>query len=496
MSKIDLSKPHRQSPKGLLLILVMSIQKSIRAFWPILLIYLFKNKAFEGHQTEINIAIFIIAILFIIHAVLYYLNFKFHINNESFILNKGYLRKQELNIPLERIQSVNYKANVLQRLLKVVSLEIDTAGSTKAELKILALELEFAENLKNVLSNNNIEIDKEEASLDISLEKKRTESLLKINIGELIKIGLLQNHLQMGAIILAFGWQFYHELAENFKEEVNNISGQVNEQILQSSLIVLIFMGLLFLAISVVASVIRVIIRFFEFEFSKTDNAFQMQAGLLNRKNMIIPFKKIQELSWGTNPLKKAFSLYTIKIKQANSQFDKKKTLMEIPGCEQKSLTHLKEIVFGGSEFLNEKRFNISKKYFWRILFIMGFIPIIASSALYIYKVVPYWVPVVWFGFSIFGSWLAIKKRYIRVSENQLIISKGMFGQDWKQLEMYKIQVVDYTQSIFQKSSGLASIHIFTASGKTSIPFINESIAKELHKYLIYKIQCTKKSWM
>ncbi len=496
MRNIDLTKPNRQAPKGLVLILAMSIQKLIRALWPMLLIYFWKNDQFVEYQTIINVGIIVIILLLSIHAVLYYLNFKFYVDKDHFILRKGYLRKQELNIPLDRIQSVNYKANVLQRLLKVVSLEIDTAGSVKKELKILALELDYADTLKNALSTSVNVKETEDVNQDVPIKDEQAEKLLKIEIGELVKIGLLQNHLQMALLILAFGWQFYNELADSFKEEISQVSGQVNEQILQSSLIVLIFMGLLFFGISILASVIKIIVKFFDFEFSKTESSFQMQAGLLNRKNMIIPFKKIQELSWGTNPLKKAFSLFSIKIKQANSQVDKKKSLMEIPGCGNENLNQLKEVIFGEDEFLRDRKYKISGKFFWRVLFIMGCLPILISSPLYIYDVVHYIVPILWFGFSTFASWLAVKKRYFQISENQLIISKGMFGQDWKQLEIYKIQVVDFRQSIFQKSSGLAGIQIYTASGSTSIPFINENLAKELHKFLVYKIQSTEKSWM
>ncbi|MCU4175311.1 PH domain-containing protein [Carboxylicivirga sp. N1Y90] len=496
MNKIDLTTPMRQSPKGLLLILVMSLQKMIRAFWPMLIIYFWKNEQFVEYQLEIFAGIGILVVLLVAHAILYYLNFKFHVEKDSFILRKGYLRKQELNIPFERIQSVNYKANVLQRLLKVVSLEIDTAGSVKKELKIMALEMDFAEALKNALNNTASSEETKELTEDAPIKKESSKKLIKLQLGELIKIGLLQNHLQMALIILAFGWQFYNELADTFKEEVSQVSGQVNEQVLQSSLLVIIFMCLLFLAISVVASVIKIIVKFFEFEFTKTEASFQMQAGLLNRKNLIIPFKKIQELSWGTNPLKKAFSLFSIKIKQANSQFDKNKSIMEIPGCEKHTLNQLQEVIFSEDEFLIDRQYKISRKFFWRILLAMGCLPVLISLPLYIFNVVHFTIPVVWFAFSICASWLAVEKRSFRMSENQLIISKGMFGQDWKQLELYKIQVVDFRQSIFQKRSGLASIQIYTASGSTTIPFIAENLAKELHKYLVYKIQATEKSWM
>ena len=277
---------------------------------------------------------------------------------------------------------------------------------------------------------------------------------------------------------------------------MSNVSGQVSDQILQSSLIVIVFLGLLFLAISIAASVVRVVIQYFDFEFSKTESSFQMQAGLFNKKSMVIPFKKIQELTWGTNPLKKAFSLFSVKIKQASSEVEKKKSSMEIPGCENKSLNQLKDLIFGESEFLSNTPYKVSKTYFWRVLLLMGFLPILVSLPLYIFDVASFIFPIIWMAFSIFGSCLAVKKRFFQISENQLIVSKGMFGQDWKQLEMYKIQVVDFKQSVFQKTSGLASILIYTASGRTSIPFIDETLARELHKFLIYKIQSSEKSWM
>jgi putative membrane protein len=497
MNNIDLTKPNRQSPKGLAIIFVLSIRQFISKLWPILLIYIWKNDKLMAHQTETFLGLGILAILLIAHTILYFLHFKFHIEEENFILKKGYLRKQELNIPFERIQSVNYKANVLQRLLNVVSFEIDTAGSVKAELKIIALELDFAEALKNVLNNTSPAPLEEKDNIEAPMKSDQKESILKIKPGELIKIGLLQNHLKMGAIIVAFGWQFYNELSDAFQEEVNKLSGQVNEQILQSSLAVLLFMGIAFLLISIAASVIKVILRFFEFEFSKSPSAFHMQAGLLNRKNMIIPFRKIQEISWGTNPLKKAFSIFSIKIRQAaSSENEKQKSVMEIPGCNKGNVVHLRNIVFGENEFITGKKHKISRKYFWRILLLMGAAPIVASLPLVYYSTLPYILPIVWFAISLWGSWLAIQKRYFQVSENHLIVSKGMFGQQWKQLKMYKIQVVDFRQSIFQKMTGLASLQIHTASGSTAIPFIDANLARELHTYLVYKIQMSKESWM
>ncbi|MCF6358093.1 MAG: PH domain-containing protein, partial [Draconibacterium sp.] len=127
MNNPDLSKPTRQSVKGLILIFIIGVRQSIRIFWPLILVVVFQEKILEN-KLVLGIIGVVIFTLLITHTILYYLNFYFYVSNGEFILKKGYLRKKVLAIPLDRIQSVNTKQNILQQLLNVVTLEIDTAG--------------------------------------------------------------------------------------------------------------------------------------------------------------------------------------------------------------------------------------------------------------------------------------------------------------------------------------------------------------------------------
>ena len=125
---MDLTKPTRQSVKGLALIFIQGIRQSVRMFWPLVLMLVIQKEIFANNLIWlfIGIAIFI---LLIIHSILFYLNFYFYVSGEEFILKKGYFRKKILTIPLDRIQSVNTKQNLIQQLLNVESLEIDTLDS-------------------------------------------------------------------------------------------------------------------------------------------------------------------------------------------------------------------------------------------------------------------------------------------------------------------------------------------------------------------------------
>ena len=138
MNKPDLTKPTRQELRGFLVIFAFEVLKKLRALWPILIL-IFAQKNLLPTGVTIPMVIGLVLLLLLIHSILFYLNFYFYVEENQFILKKGYLRKKVLSIPLERIQSVNTKQNILQQLLNVYSLEVDTAGSAGKELKIYSL---------------------------------------------------------------------------------------------------------------------------------------------------------------------------------------------------------------------------------------------------------------------------------------------------------------------------------------------------------------------
>jgi putative membrane protein len=63
-------------------------------------------------------------------------------------------------------------------------------------------------------------------------------------------------------------------------------------------------------------------------------------------------------------------------------------------------------------------------------------------------------------------------------------------------MELYKIQAVEFRQTIFQKRRKLASLHLMNAAGTMTIPFIDETLAKQIYDYLLYHTEVSKRKWM
>ncbi|MFW6246477.1 MAG: PH domain-containing protein [Tangfeifania sp.] len=496
MSSIDLSKPTRQSPRGLILIFLFSAQKFIRAFWPVLLVLVFQNEIFRNNRT-IFIAVLVFLILLIIHSILYYLNFYFYLEDDEFILKKGYLRKQTLSIPFDRIQSVNTKQNLIQQLLNVVTLEIDTAGTAAKELKIHALDSSVSSEIQEQLQAVKKSDQTTEEPQTQQPETEKEKLLLQLTPADLLKIGISQNHIRAGLIILAFGLQIFNQIQDVFEEKAEQYSSEFIEFISNSNSALLTFLVVFFLLVSILFSLFRTVFKYFDFKLLKKEKSYRIESGLFNKRKVVIPHQKVQELNWETGPLKKIFGIYHLVFKQAVSgQNRSQQQLVDAPGCLTRHLEKLKSDLFGEDRLSEMPRIYSDNFYFRRLWLLFGWIPVLLATPFF-YSEWIFWISApIWLLGSAGYSYLIIKKRYFRMNNNQIRISKGAISHKWEQMELHKIQAVEFRQSIFQKRRKLASLELMNASGTITIPYINEKVAKKIYNYLLYHTEISGKNWM
>ncbi len=497
MNKIDVSVPTRQSVRGLVLIFMFSVRQAVRMFWPLVLVYVVQNDFFKN-KTIIVVGVVVILILLVIHTILFYLNFYFYIEKDEFILKKGYLRKKVLSIPLERIQSVNTKQNLIQQALNVVSLEIDTAGTVGKELKVHALELEFAKELQNHLRSAKKKTTSAENQEETETTEAQEQLILKLSPGDLLKIGISQNHLRAALIILAFGGQLFQQIQDLFQDKAEEYSNEFVGFLSNSGLALIIFMVIFFLIVSVFFSLARTLLKYFDFKLLKKEDNYRIEAGLINKRNVIVPHNKVQELNWETGPLKQLFGIYHLTFKQAISgqQNQQKQQAVDAPGCLDSHLNILKTDLFGKDELTNAQKIYSDNYYFRRLWLFFGWIPVVVATP-FLYSEWLFWLgAILWLSLAAGYSYLILKKRYFRMNEEQIRISKGAISHKWKQMELFKIQSVQFRQTIFQKRRKLASLQLMNAAGTMTIPFIDEKLALKIYNYLLYHTEVSEKKWM
>lgn len=494
MQNKSLSSPNRLPIEGLAILLFKTLYSWGRALWAIFLVVFLRINKHPEVVYYLYIALGIIVFISIIHSILTYKNFYFQIKDDAFIVQKGYINKENKSVPLERIQTVNIKQNILQQILGIVQLDIDSAGSKGKEISLPGVRIKQAKELESILlsKKNDTVITEEQENIEDKEEKK---ILLYLSVKDLVKIAISDNMLKGGLLALSFGYGLFSQykdiLEERFSNELENVETSITSAGWDSMLIFL----LLFLIISVIISVTRNILINYNLKLSLTSQGYKIEKGLFNKRSVILPINKIQTYTWNTNPLRKIFNIVTISVKQASSEEVKENNAINIPGCYEDIEQSLKNKIFpehNTQEYVSEKTKAI---YFLRLiplLVLIVFIVVLIITNLKIAII----TSIIWTSIISVLLYKSSKKRVFYISKDYLITQKGTIGITKKIVSLYKIQSVKYKQSIFMKRKNRASLKIYTASETINIPFINEVSAKETYDYILYKIENKNIKWM
>ena len=145
----DFSIPRRQHPLGIAIISVQFLVNGVRAAWPLLI-----GITFGGIEGYMLLGIPILLGLILAGAVAYYWRFKYRLEDEALVVERGLLQRERLLIPFDRIQAIQLFQGPLQQLFGLTGLRVDTAGSTGNELQLVAIGKAEAESLRHMLDKD------------------------------------------------------------------------------------------------------------------------------------------------------------------------------------------------------------------------------------------------------------------------------------------------------------------------------------------------------
>jgi putative membrane protein len=91
---------------------------------------------------------------------------------------------------------------------------------------------------------------------------------------------------------------------------------------------------------------------------------------------------------------------------------------------------------------------------------------------------------------------LKYKKAFYQFNTEVLLVGKGRIETHLTYLPFFKIQNINIKQTVFQKRRNIVNLVLQTASGKITIPCVEENKAIALYNYILYKVESNKESWM
>ncbi|NNE26813.1 MAG: PH domain-containing protein [Saprospiraceae bacterium] len=492
----DFSIPTRQSTAAIIIIMIRFFKLMLRQFFPIFILIFINGK--WAKTWGILIAFSVLIFFGIIYSIVAFFRHRYFIKDSKLIVTKGVFKKTRLEIPLDRIQSVNFQQGIIHQLFDVVKLEMDTAGSAKNEMELYALEEERAQQLSEIILSHKKATSKKDREINTSTQERKR--VFTLSLFQLFKVGITENHIRSGGVILFFFiWLF-----DNLRELGLDMYGRMEEyapdaeQVSQNLFIVFMLIALIVI-VSLIISMVRTVLKYFDLNMFRLADGFVVKSGLLNKKEYAAKDRKIQMMEWSQNLLQSMAKIYELTMKQASSVQVSDKRALKVVGLSKPDIEQTAAYIF--KKLKQEIDRLVPKKvngyYLLRRILIAAYIfapGMIATLYLGITPVTIILTSLLLFIY--FASLLKYYKKKYAVGENVVVVEGGTFGRRREFAEVYKAQAVEITTTPFQRRRKLATLHLINASGAIIIPEIPFDEALQLRDRILYKVESTKKSWM
>lgn len=300
-----MSKPRRLHPATIVFNIVKGIKDSI------FLIILAFVTLFDDHLLYAILIVICLLLLITGTSILSWSRFTYLVVGDELRLEYGIFIRKKRFISKNRIQTIDLTQNILHRIFKLVKVEIETAGTgAEAEASLLAVSLEDGEALRAELKS----IEKDEAAKE---EVETTLPTQMISRKQLMFAGATSGSI--GVILAVLGFvssELIRFIPSSFYDEAYN-------WVLGLGLLLIVLMGIGGLISVWVLGILGTMIKYWNFTISKAGEDIVIHHGLLEKKQITIPIRRIQAVGHVESIIRQPFGYCTVIAEIAGGSIEK-----------------------------------------------------------------------------------------------------------------------------------------------------------------------------
>tara|TARA_R110002153_G_scaffold14940_7_gene53753 strand:+ start:9564 stop:11180 length:1617 start_codon:yes stop_codon:yes gene_type:complete len=448
--------------------------------------------------------------------------YRYRLTEDNIEIRSGIFSKKHLNLPFSRVQNVKIEQPIYYRFTGHACLQLDTAGSAKNEAKLVAIKLDFAQQLKARIQN---QVQKDEgdtnlenlsadpaASISGSESNKAHQEIVlnQRNLSDLVIHGITSNRIW---IFLGGLAPFYNNIFDSIGEWITSLGIDLTElfslqthSLLEVGLYAL-SLAMLVMLVMVSFSVIGAIISFYGYTLSKLDDKYIRRSGLFTKHEVSMGLSRLQMVVQKQDWLDVLLKRINLKFEQSNS-FSKNlsasasSSKIIVPSIKPHECQALIDDAYPDNSLNalvgNDAFAPISKRFIFRniVYVLMPLWLIITSSTLMNGKfMISALLSVLFVGLC--GLVVLRWKRWgIARDQNFVYLRKGLIGVDYYCFPTYKLQQTQFKQNLLMRRRQLATVKFVLASGSLTVPMIHEKLAYEFIDKGLYQVESSQKSWM
>lgn len=498
-----LGTPTRQAPLAVVFIAWRFIRNLGAANLGIGLVFLISGRLSFALLGVASIA----ALVGLVFMTLAWWRFVFLVEADELLVRKGVVSQERLTIPLDRVQSVSIDQKLLHRFVGLVSVSVDTAGSSDAELQIDAVDREKAEALQRLVAGNRPNRqtasapgesgDEGSSSPGLITDPATDQSVIvQRTPADLVRIGLTA-WPWTGLVVLASLLTVADDIGGLIPFDINEeeVFGDRFDPDIGPALIgyVLLFALLMLVAVTVLGAVLQIareILTNWDMQLIRTSTGFRRTSGLLSKTSKASTLSRIQAVQTDQTPAQRLVGITKLTLPTIGEGD------INVPGATEEEVANVREILFSNAEPPKFDR-GISRLYVFlavRNATITTAIGVIAGIiALGDWRVVIAMLVVPF-------RWLEARRRWrLRrwsLTDRHLSESYEFLNKHTAELDLLKTQTASVNQSFFERRRGLATVRVETAEGHLAVPLIPVEQANAVRDLALYTAESGTAAWM
>ncbi len=520
-----LATPRRQPPVAMVAQL-LSVQM-LRQFGEMLIPLAVIGIASRGPLLYVAIPGAVVVV--VANVVLRWWRTTFWADDDEFVLEKGVLTRTRVQIPFDRIQQISTEQGIVQQLLGVRRVEIDTAGSSGAELSFAALTDDVVDALRSRLVGIEARPDGPMAPGVVGVEgpgriavgenvplgppplhegsfgagaatelRRPATPVVRFTVGDLVRVGVANPGLQALGGILALSGLGLGRALDRFVED--NVTSAVG-----LTLLVVALLGGFF-AVLIGGSVLRN----FDLTVWRGEQGLRLTAGLFTKRELFARPERVQMVRRRSNLLERWLGRTSLAFPQASAVVGADGTaggrsrLFAVPSIPDGQVPELTALFVPGVRADAMRPIDPLAIRRWTIWAVgLPTLTLLAVAALALVGPVARPVPVLLVIAALLLAGCGIPLARLiwnswcwALDDAVLSVRHGLVVRNQVDVAARKIQTVELVQSWWQRRHGLATVRCRTAGGSFSIPHLPEGTARALRDDVLLIVETDRGPWM
>jgi putative membrane protein len=393
--------------------------------------------------------------------------FRYWIEGDQFRVEDGALIRKRAYIPLDKVQTVDLTAGILQRMLGLVKLQIKTgAAGTQADLT--AITREEADRLRSLLRPNVASVDALDAAPS-TIGDRGGATVYRLTAKELLLAGATSGQLAVVAAMVS--WVFSQASDTIIDTVVRSIESlAVGDSVVTTSPLVIAALIAGGLIVSWAGATIWAVARYGRFSVSRQGPNIIVRRGLLEQQEITLPAERIQAVRYHETLLRQPLGYGALYVETVGHTEAKSRASYLHPFVRRDAYRALIADLLPQFDVVvayTRPPKRALPRFFIKPTVIVSLI-VGASMLLSPWAALGFFtLPVIWL-----FAYLGWRDTGVSLGENVAVVRSRGLRRTTAYLQRHTAQVAQTTASLLQRRRDVASVHMTVATGVTGRTFV------------------------